>query len=167
MTRIVTAVDSPTDGLLTPGLPRAEYADAFSTALLAGDPETVDGWALLSLDAVPTWIAVAMALRNALARSLGLKAARRGTERTLPFPELARTANEILFGIDDLHLDFRVVLRVDQGRATFATSVQVNNAVGRAYWTVVRRIHPVVVASLLQSMPLPDRPHGETRARCG
>jgi Protein of unknown function (DUF2867) len=167
MTRVVTAVHAPTDGLLPPALPRAEYADAFSTALLTGDPETADGWALLSLDAVPRWIAVAMVLRNVLARSLGLKAAPRGTERTLPFPELARTANEILFGVDDRHLDFRAVLRVEQGHATFATSVQVNNAVGRAYWTVVRRIHPVVVTSLLRSAPLPDRPHRETQAGRG
>lgn len=158
MSRVVTAGPAPSDGLLPPALPRAEHTDAFSTVLLEGDPQTADGWATMSLDAVPGWISWAMRTRNRLARPLGLKTPAHGTERTLPFPELARTEREILYGIDDRHLDFRVVLRVVDGSVTFATSVQVNNALGRAYWTVVSRIHPIVVRSLLRSAPEPGRP---------
>jgi hypothetical protein len=157
MSRVVTTSQVPSDGLLLQSLQGAEFADAFSTALLDGDPDTPAGWAAGSLHAEPRWIAVAMAVRNAVVRPLRLKTGPPDGTRSL-LPELARTEQEILYGLDDRHLDFRAVLRVADGRVTFATSVRVNNALGRAYWTIVRPIHPIVVRSLLRSMPEPERP---------
>lgn len=75
----------------------------------------------MSLDAVPGWISVAMLPRNSLARPLRLKTPARDAHRTPPFHELARTEKEILYGIDDRHLDFRLVLRIVDGSATFAS----------------------------------------------
>jgi Protein of unknown function (DUF2867) len=154
--RIVTTVAAPIDGLLPGALPRAEHVDAFATPVLPGDPATPEGWSLLSLETVPRWVAGAMWLRHAIVRPFGLLVPTAGMDLgPMAFPKLARTDTEILYGLNDKHLDFRVVLRVADGTATFATMVQVNNALGRVYWSVVRRIHPFVVRSLLRSAPLP------------
>jgi hypothetical protein len=72
--------------------------------------------------ALPRWGAWLMSLRNAIVRPFGLKTAPEGGKhhdqmRPLArgdsagiFPVLKRAEDEIVLGLDDKHLDFRLVL---------------------------------------------------------
>ncbi|MET9296605.1 DUF2867 domain-containing protein [Streptomyces sp. NPDC003077] len=66
-------------------------------------------------------------------------------------PVLARTDDEVLLGKDARHLDYRASLHVDEGkRVTFSTVVKTHSAWGRAYFAVVRRVHPVAARAVLR-----------------
>jgi hypothetical protein len=55
----------------------------------------------------------------------------------------------VLLGMDAGHLDFRAVVSVEPERVVLTTLVRRHNRRGRAYFALVRRIHPVVVAAML------------------
>ena len=70
------------------------------------------------------------------------------------FRVLGRRTDELLLGEDDRHLDFRVsVLLRDDGEAQWATVttvVRFHNALGRAYFAVVRPFHQLIVPALIR-----------------
>ncbi|WP_211323324.1 DUF2867 domain-containing protein [Amycolatopsis palatopharyngis] len=61
----------------------------------------------------------------------------------------ASTADEVLYGSDDSHLDFRGSVLVEPGRVVLSTVVQIHNARGRAYFGIVRLVHPRLVRMML------------------
>ena len=65
-----------------------------------------------------------------------------------------RDDDEILFGEDDSHLDFRLSMLVERTPAaafvTMTTLVQFNNRVGRAYFAIVRWGHRVIVPMMMR-----------------
>ena len=101
-----------------------------------------------------------MKLRDALVRPFGLKTsagAPRRALRFLPGERLGlftlyeRTADAMLLGADDRHLDFRACLSVPgTGEATVTTVVRFHNGWGRAYFFFIRPFHALVVRSLLR-----------------
>ena len=113
-----------------------------------------------------------MRLRNAVVRRLGLRAAS-GTAPTRPavallhpgdpagtFQTYSAAPKEVVPGLDDKHLDFRVsVLLEAQGpaetRVWVSTAVQFHNAFGRFYFAVIKPFHGLVVRALLR--------HGQAR----
>ncbi|MFI1252373.1 DUF2867 domain-containing protein [Streptomyces netropsis] len=74
----------------------------------------------------------------------------RAWERVLSFPVVARGDGEVLLGKDAAHLDFRASILVDQGHVTLSTVVTTHNPVGRAYFAVVKRVHPVMARAMLR-----------------
>ncbi len=110
-----------------------------------------------------------MRLRDALVRPFGLKTSPRGPrplprfvpgERVGLFTVFACTVEELLLGEDDRHLDFRLCLRVSgDGQARLATLVRFRNVWGRAYFTLIRPFHALVVKEMLRraAPPLPLR----------
>ena len=146
------------------------YADAFRVRL--DDRETTDVDALVSrLSAsTPAWVDVLMAIRNAIVSTIGLRTARPdrvpGKRPTLRryepgdlagmFRVYARTADEILMGGDDRHLNFRASMLVqrepDATYAVFTTVVHYNNWLGRAYFLPVRPFHRLIGPALLRRM---------------
>ena len=66
-----------------------------------------------------------------------------------------RTDDELLLGEDDRHLDFRLsVLVRNDGNASWvivSTLVRFNNALGRAYFLLVRPFHKLIVPALLRN----------------
>jgi hypothetical protein len=85
-------------------------------------------------------VAALMAVRNRVARGLGLDTAG-GSSDTSPFTLLRRTGDTLVVGADDKHLDFRGVLRIIGDDLQCATVVHEHNATGRAYFTVVKPFH--------------------------
>lgn len=67
-------------------------------------------------------------------------------------------------GLDDRHLDFRLSVRVTDTRVLVSTVVQVKSGFGRFYWSFVRHVHPVVVASMLRRTPVAGTSHGSSIA---
>ena len=135
----------------------AEFADSYSM--------TVSG---LSLDAVgatwrvmgrtPRWVAGLMAARNLLVRPFGLKTA--PDEASPPrlrigmFPVISQSAAQVVLGLNDRHLDFRVLVEVEElgmGRqaVTASTAVRTHNLLGRVYLAIVKPFHRIIVPAML------------------
>lgn len=163
--RVVSAVPPPADSLAAPSLPRVDYADAYMARLPAGRRYTLDEAVALVLATAPGWVKGLMRLRNTLVRPFGLKV---GPPRDAPgrggpllpgarvgiFRVFDRRPNELLLGEDDRHLDFRVSLLLrDEGerQVTIVTTVVCfHNALGRAYFTLVRPFHQIIVPALIR-----------------
>jgi Protein of unknown function (DUF2867) len=65
------------------------------------------------------------------------------------FDTVARGEQEVLLGVDQDHLAFRISVLVQPDRVVLSTVVQLRNRRGRAYFAVVRRLHPFVVRGML------------------
>ena len=156
-------------GSLVAALPFTDHTDAFRAAVDPARIPDVDAFAQAFVrQKPPAWIAAAMRARDAIVGTLfGLKTSPGGvmTSRTSArsfapgeqhgiFRVFARTDDEILFGEDDRHLDFRVSLFYeragDDASVTVSTVVRFNNALGRAYFFPVRPVHGLVVPSMLR-----------------
>jgi hypothetical protein len=143
------AVPIPADSALH--LPRVDYADAYAVTLPPGSSTDPDEWVDRLFSHPPMALRVLLGARDRLVGTAGLK--RAGGRQAGPFPELARSENEVVLGMDDLHLDFRVGVHVaeiaDGVRLTVGTVVQFHNAFGRLYFLPVRPAHKVIVRSML------------------
>jgi hypothetical protein len=92
----------------------------------------------------PAWVVGAMGLREALVGTVGIA---RGGESS--FDTVARTDDEVLLGTDERHLDFRTSVRREPDRVVLSTVVHLHDARGRAYFALVRLVHPVIVRAML------------------
>jgi hypothetical protein len=72
------------------------------------------------------------------------------------FPILSEAPDRLVAGLNDKHLDFRVVVEVaatGQGqRVTATTLVLTHNLLGRAYLTIIMPFHRLIVRALLQQV---------------
>ena len=95
---------------------------------------------------MPGWASALMTLRNKLVAPLGLKTGTTEEELTpSAFPITFQRENEVQYGLDDSHLNFRITLLRKDGRIYMSTWVQVNNLVGRAYLTLIMPFHVLIV----------------------
>ena len=63
-----------------------------------------------------------------------------------------QSADEVVLGFDDKHLDFRIVVAVAGGFATVTTIVRCHNAWGRAYLTAIMPFHRVIAARMIEGV---------------
>jgi hypothetical protein len=163
---MVELVDIPRGSLIANAFPHVDYADAYRVRLPASAPNDIDALTRAALSAVPRWIRALMALRDRIVGVVGLKTSPRDTRdlahtklqpgaRLGIFRVFARSADEILLGEDDRHLDFRVsILRQGDGAASWlivSTIVRFNNWLGRVYFLPVRPLHRLIVPAMLRS----------------
>jgi len=136
-----------------------DYSDAYSIGLSPHVNARTFAEAVFASS--PRWVAGLMALRNATVRPLGLIAtgsalrqAAVGSDRIGIFPVLATTQDEVLLGLDDRHLDFRISVRVlDVGgerAGVVATLVRFHGFLGRAYFVSVGPAHRRIVPAMLR-----------------
>ena len=140
-------------------LPGAQFVDAYSVtvndaaldARHAAEKMTAPG---------PRWIEVLLRLRNRLVAPFGLKTAaptRIGAPDSVGiFPVLHETPGRLVAGLDDAHLDFRLVVDVagtgTERRVTATTLVLTHNLLGRAYLAVILPFHRLIVPSMLRKI---------------
>lgn len=128
----------------TDALERPDFVDAFAVRLRPGMPTDPVRWASAIFDRPPRWVRALMAARQALVGLVGIDRGDRST-----FAVRAHTAAEAVVGADARHLDFRAVVAVEPTRVVLTTVVRQHNRRGRAYFALVRRVHPAVVAAML------------------
>jgi Protein of unknown function (DUF2867) len=127
----------------------AQFVDAYSIA--------IDGAALDARQAAekmlaraPRWIEMLLALRNFLVAPLGLKTSapdEPGARDIIGiFPVVRQTPDRLVAGLNDKHLDFRLVVDV----AT--TLVLTHNLLGRTYLAIIRPFHRLVVPAMLRQV---------------
>ncbi len=137
-------------------LPQPVFADAWS-APCAAAPDARQA-ALAIFNTTPAWVGALMALRNTLVRPFKLKTdlrrlpAARG--RIGMFPVLEETPQEMLMGLDDRHLDFRLSVSVRPAAAgvrslTITTVVHTHNRLGRLYLAAILPFHRLIARRLL------------------
>ena len=126
-------------------LPGYQFADAYKVPA----PHRMDAIEAtrLAFSHGPTWILTLMGLRNRLGRLVGLRPApARG------FPVIRQSADEVVMGFDDKHLDFRIVVSVAGGFATVTTIVRWHNAWGRAYLAAIMPFHRAIAARMIEGV---------------
>jgi hypothetical protein len=138
-------------------LPGADFADAFS--LVVDDPELDAVTAAhRAIDRPPPWVLRLMGLRDFLVRPFGLLT-RHDQElvrkqRIGAFPVLSQTAERVVMGLDDRHLDFRLsvdVTRLDERRreVVATTLVKTHNRLGRTYLAAILPFHRRIVPGIM------------------
>ena len=153
----VHAVDPEIDtGALLAG---AQFSDAYSVVV---DEAGLDARhaAEKMLGHSPRWIEWLLALRNVLVAPFGLKKpvpTRTSAADTIGiFPVMSETPDRLVAGLNDRHLDFRVVVDVaasGQGqRVTATTLVLTHNLLGRVYLAIILPFHRLVVRALLRQV---------------
>ncbi len=125
-------------------LPRVDFADAFAVRLRPGMSTDPAVWASAIFDDPPGRVRSLLAAREAVVGLIGIERAGRSA-----FAVRSRTATEAVAGTNARHLDFRAVVTVEPTRVVLTTVVRLHNRRGRAYFALVRRIHPAVVAAML------------------
>lgn len=121
----------------------------------------------------PKWIDKLFAFRNKLVRIFGLKTSEKITDRQKMldnfkcekgeriglFKVFDKTADEIVLGEDDKHLNFRVSLFIDNKNENkvnknliISTTVKFNNWFGRFYFIPVRPFHKLIVPIMLKGI---------------
>lgn len=148
--RRVSATEPILDGLGKAALARVDASDAFRTDLLSGDSTDPIAWTTAVFAAGPRWVRALLRLRDTLVRPFGVRTAGAAPAGTFPLRDSCST--EAVVGVDDVHLDFRVITTVDESArlVTVTTLIQIHSRLGRVYWSVVRHFHPLVVRSLLR-----------------
>lgn len=75
------------------------------------------------------------------------------------FKVFNKTADEVIFGEDDKHLNFRVSLYIEQHpnngtnkTLIISTTVKFNNWLGRLYFLPVKLFHKLILPTLLKGM---------------
>lgn len=138
-------------------LPGSDFADAWRLDGLAADD--APAIAARAFGSAPEWVEALLALRNVMVAPFRLKTGREKGQRDRAlvgiFPVISQRPDRIVMGLDDRHLDFRVVVDVvpTQGRtvaATATTYVRTHNAGGRLYLALVKPFHRVIVRAMLR-----------------
>jgi len=140
-------------------LSRIDYQDTFSVNCPAGISTT--DVLLGSFRSTPWIVKALLAIRNGLVSIIGLKTERpisqldaamiRNGGRVGFFEMYSITTNHAIVGADDRHLNFRVVLDIEERVLKCTTRVQFNNALGRLYFFFVKPFHRVIVPMTLRA----------------
>ncbi|UOQ71799.1 DUF2867 domain-containing protein [Hymenobacter cellulosilyticus] len=141
----------------------ADYTDAYRVALPAYLPQQAEAVAWRLFGQGPAWVRRLMQLRDWLVRPFGLTTfpvanlPAYGTplvtgSRIGPFQVFSVSAQEVILGQDDRHLNFRasVLVAGAEPAVVVTTVVQFHNWFGRAYFALIRPFHHLVVPALLR-----------------
>lgn len=139
-------------------LPGADFGDRFALTVDGQNLDAAEG-ARRVFGHAPLWITGLLGLRNLLTRPFGLKPGRDRTASATAqigiFPVIRQSPGEVVMGLNDRHLDFRVSLEIrnlDAGRQdiSVSTAVRTHNLLGRGYMAIVKPFHRVIVPAMLK-----------------
>ena len=153
---IAPDIDAATQALL----PGCTFADRYALAI-PGAPVDAREAAERAFSRSPRWVEALGALRNLLVAPLGLKPGVAGANKVGIFPVVSQSPDRLVLGLDDRHLDFRLVVdAVGHGGGTLVsatTLVRPHNALGRFYLGLIMPFHrliaPAQLAGALRCIP--------------
>jgi hypothetical protein len=137
----------------------AQFIDAYSITV-NGAPLDARHAAEKMTARGPLWTEALLRLRNLLVAPFGLKTAAptgdSAPDRVGIFPAISETPDRLVAGLDDAHLDFRLVVDVAgigaERRVTATTLVLTHNWLGRTYLAVILPFHRLIVPSMLRKI---------------
>lgn len=150
----------PPQAAIAPLYPGSDLADAYVVALPNAQAASMDMERLANIlfGSQPGWAQKLMLLRDAIVARFGIKTATElangGGGRIGIFRIYAVSADEIIVGEDDSHLDFRLSMLRNAhdgayGSLTLASAVHCHNWLGRAYIMLIRPFHKLIVRHTL------------------
>jgi hypothetical protein len=138
---------------------RVDYFDSYMT--VKNMPDSVSEITRKVLKA-PGWVNALGKLRDLLVKPFGLKTENdikieQAEDREFDFaPVLYRSEQEIVMGMNDKHLYFRMsvmkVARQNDSQVYLTTVVRFNNLGGRIYFTLIRLFHGLIVRTMLKRL---------------
>jgi hypothetical protein len=140
-------------------LPQADWADCYQLDIPENNLSAIDA-AKLALGHFPLWVRLLMRLRNIVVAPFGLKLTADHLPGTIemvgPFPVLSLSAEQVVLGFNDLHLDFRVIVDVANrsGRQTISVATLVRRKImlGRIYIAAITPFHRLIVIAMLSRL---------------
>ncbi|HEY7623063.1 MAG TPA: hypothetical protein VH834_25025 [Solirubrobacteraceae bacterium] len=147
----MTQIAVPADARALGTLARIDYADAFLVAVDSAQKRTGEQWARAALEAAPD------EMRRTLQRgwaALGLKLGMAPRDRSVLGWPIRRSAPEfVLLGTDSrIGMPAQLLFQRRPDALLFATFVQQDNAIARAAWGRVERVHVPIVRRLLERL---------------
>ena len=148
----VEEVSTPPQALISTGLPSSDFSDAYCGHTTRADITAMQV-AKGMFEDPPRWVSSLMAVRDGVVGLVGLKTskslvARERQGKVGIFPVRSSSANEVVLGEDDTHLDFRVWVHVEpQGSGclvTACTVVRTHNRFGRIYLGTIMPFHRLI-----------------------
>lgn len=136
--------------------PHATFADAYR--VIVEEPALDAVTATYRIFGRPSaWTSFLLKWRDRIVVPLGLKAASRafrGGDRIGTFSVYTRTPERVVLGLDDKHLDFRIVVEAGEidaeaSRVTLTTLIRSHNIFGRIYLVSVLPFHRMIVPAML------------------
>ncbi len=133
---------------MTPdSLGRVDYADRYSVEL--PEPMEAPRFCALILQAAPRWLDVLLSMRDSVAGRFGFNTQERNYGKPVclvpggkfgPLLVQSVSPQQVVCGDSDKHLTFRATFETDpvRARGSLTTEVRYNDAVGRAYFAVVK-----------------------------
>lgn len=152
------ATESVTPPHDVPGiLPGADFVDCFMIEVREAD---LDAWTAAQrvLAVPPAWVRALLRVRDRIVRPFGIMTASDiasgQADRCGLFPILAKSPERVVLGLDDRHLDFRVVvdarrIEANETRVLVTTLVKRHNLLGRIYLFAIMPFHKLIVRALL------------------
>lgn len=143
-----------------PALPDADWADAFEV-VTQNTSLSIMEIAERTVGTTPAWSIHLMQLRNLVVAPFGLKTEEKNGvsitgKRVGIFPVLEKAPDRLVLGMDDKHLDFRIVLsrEIEQTnqRIRATTLVLRHNAFGKLYITLITPFHRMIVSATLNQL---------------
>jgi len=150
MTRTTKAV-LPPHSLLHSYIQQGDFLDCYKCPTFL----PVDDAAQRAM-AFPSWAKGLLRLRNIIVAPLGLKNDVPEGEKIGPFPIDQRNENEVILGLDDSHLNFRISILTTGTEAYCATWVHRNNWLGRIYLAAIMPFHVLIVRNAVSQIWRPD-----------
>lgn len=166
----VTKVELPENSRLKKLGNQYDYEDSFQTTLNShsklNSTDIAKAFCVYTLKG-PKWIKNLMVIRNSIVSLLGLKTSKYDEgnmafndrnfdigEKMYEFKILEKTEDEIIFGKDDKHLNFRSSFlitnnTIDSKIITLSTIVKFNNWLGRLYFIPVKPFHKHIMRTIL------------------
>jgi hypothetical protein len=143
----VTACDLPRSSLLFQQ-PAGLRPDDFMDCYAKPSSRSVDQAAARAFT-FPAWVSALMRLRNLLVTPFGLNTDITNPNRVGIFPLVTRSETELILGLDDSHLDFRISVLRQEDMLYFATWVRTKNRFGRLYLRLIMPFHIQIVRNAL------------------
>lgn len=98
----------------------------------------------------PGWVRALVTLRGFMVAPFGVMA--KGPEapdKIGEFPVEQETAEEVIAGFNDRHLDFRISVFARDGKVSLATWVRRHNLLGRVYLALIMPFHVAIARNAL------------------
>lgn len=135
-----------------PAMPDADWADCYRVE----GPlkfETAHQAAAAIVSAFPKWTYPALMLRQIVVMPFGLKGSEDKPDQIGKigiFPIVSQEPERVVAGINDKHLNFRIVVDLEEGHAvSLTTLIRRHNLLGRAYLQLVLPFHRAIIRSAL------------------
>ena len=142
-----------------PALPGADWADCFQVTVPGCDLSAIEA-ARRALGHFPPWVQMLMTIRDRVVAPFGVKPSTVHSASDMEmvgiFPVVSQSADQVVVGFDDRHLDFRAVIDVSHadGGTTVSAMTLVKRKIlfGRLYLAAITPFHNLIVSTALANL---------------